>query len=204
MNPKKLQKSVRALSGWRESAFILALAERALPNTMLFLESINAEPLDAKQYPHGLSSLMQESWQALIFKVDEEMIVNCLDSVVESTVGDEFDSYGAQPCNQCLLLWEQALLGGLNNEKRRAPDASQQSLDTVTGFIEFSEGDGLSENQLIKLFDKHDLVQREMSFQDELCDILRSAPAPSKELINEIRELARDEGVSNIGICLED
>ena len=72
------------------------------------------------------------------------------------------------------------------------------------GFIEFSEGGGLSESALVKLFDQHPLVQRELSFQEELFDLLRTAQRPSADTIKSLRELASDDGVSNIGICLEE
>ena len=57
---------------------------------------------------------------------------------------------------------------------------------------------------LIKLFDKHPLIEREFSFQSEVNDLLRAAKHPGIEVINELRDLARDEGLSNIGISLTD
>ena len=54
-----------------------------------------------------------------------------------------------------------------------------------------------------KLFNKHALVVREFSFQEECADILRAAQGPSAGFIKGLRELAQDDGVSNIGIALE-
>jgi uncharacterized protein len=202
-NPKKIFKSIQALSGWRESAFLLALAERALPNAALLLDSIDALDLDPEVYPKGLVSLMDASWLALVLVPDEERIIEALDSVVANVVVDDLDNYGVLPSNDCMGLWEQALLSGLNRDKKRAPEGSQISLATVTQFIEFSEGDGLSEDQLVRLFSKHDLVVREFSFQEECADILRASQGPSAGFIKGLRELAQDEGISNIGIALE-
>ena len=197
MNKQKFQKSLQTLSSWRERAFIVSLAERALPNAMLYLGNLNEE------IPSELDAMLQAIWQHLIIDPDEAEIINLLDEVIAHLPeSSESDSYGALPTTDCLSLLEQALLSGVNEEKRRAFDASQSSVNTIIQFIEFSEGDGLSENDLIKLFDSHPLVAREFSFQSEVNDILRSASHPGEALIFELRELAQDEGISNIGISL--
>jgi len=197
MNKQKFQKSLQSLSSWRERAFIVSLAERALPNAMLYLGNLNEE------IPSELDAMLQAIWQHLIIDPDEAEIINLLDEVIANLPEpSESDSYGILPTADCLSLLEQALLSGVNEEKRRAFDASQSSLNTIIQFIEFSEGDGLSENDLIKLFDSHPLVAREFSFQSEVNDILRSASHPGEALIFELRELAQDEGISNIGISL--
>ena len=203
MNPKKLMKSVKALSGWRETAFILALAERALPNIILFLESVERVELDRDQFPNAFASLMEQSWSSAIVKPDEEAVINCLDEVVGHIIEEELDSFGVLPCNNGLELWEMALISALNRDKKRAEEASQLSITTVSEFIEFTEGDGLDENALVRLFEKHELMEREFSVQLELCDLLRSAEKPSKDLLVSVRELAADDGWSNLGISLD-
>jgi len=199
MNKQKFQKKLQSLSAWRERAFILSLAERALPNAVLYISSLESDDSDYEP----LTTIIEGVWQHLIIEPDEAHIIELLDQVM-AYVPETEDSehYGALPTADCLSLLEQAMLGGLNEEKRRALDASQTSLHTVLQFIDFSEGDDLSENQLIKLYDSHSLVEREFSFQSELNDLLRSASHPGEELIGELRALAQDGGVSNIGISL--
>jgi hypothetical protein len=199
MNKQKFQKKLQSLSAWRERAFILSLAERALPNAILYITSLEAD--DSEYMP--LAEIIEGIWQHLIVEPNEEQIIALLDHVMAYLPETEdSEHYGALPTADCLNLLEQAMLGGLNEEKRRALDASQMSLTTVLQFIDFSEGDDLSENQLIKLYDTHSLVEREFSFQEELNDILRSASHPGEELISELRALSQDGGVSNIGISL--
>lgn len=202
MNRKKILKSIQALSGWRETAFMLALAERALPNVVLYLESVELyQDMQLKDH----RDLMQATWQHLVAEPDESEIAELLDEVsAPIEVLEQDENYGARPSTACLHLWEQALLSELNREKPRALEASQASLQTVMDFIEFSEGDDLSENALVKLFDRHNLMTREFAFQDELVERLRNAGRVSKEFINELRELAQDEGVSNLGISLSE
>ncbi len=196
MNRKKFQKSLGNLSGWRERAFILCLSERALPNAILYLQSVQEE----KKLSY---KLFDRAWQNLIISPNEEGIVSLLDQAIECiALTEDTEHYGARPTQDCFRLLEQALLSGLNTEKKRALEASQSSLSTITDFIEFSEGDSLSENALIKLFDSHPLIEREFSFQDEISELLRSAKHPGKDLIDSLRQLSQDEGVSNIGISL--
>ncbi|KZY94270.1 hypothetical protein A3743_24645, partial [Oleiphilus sp. HI0072] len=163
MNRLKFQKSLNSLRGWRERAFMLAIAERALPNALLYLDSIESDsPSDS---PLKLADI-DSAWNMLIIEQDEEGIVELLD-LTQANMPDteQSEHYGALPTHDCLSILEQALLAGINDEKPRALSVSQLSLETITQFIEFSEGDSLSENQLIKLFDSHPLIEREFSFQ---------------------------------------
>ena len=204
MNPKKLIKSVKGLTGWRETAFILALAERALPNVILFLESVERIELDRNEFPKGFSSLMDTSWEVAVFHPNEEAIIGCLDEVVAHIIEEELDSFGILPSNNGLELWEMALVSALNRDKKRAEEAGQVSIATVSEFLEFTEGEGLDENDLIRLFEKHELMVRELSFQQELCDLLRGTDKLNKDLLRTLRDLARDDGWSNLGISLDD
>ncbi len=204
MNRQKFLKSLQALVGWRERAFILALAERAAPNAALYFRSADAFPETFNADDEQLHGLLAEAWKVLIQQQDEAATVDLLDRVVAAVPDtDNVDHYGILPTRDFLLLLEQALLCGLNSDKKRAQEASQNALDTIMQFIEFSEGEGLSENALIKLFDNHPLMEREFSFQNELADTLRAARHPGEDLVAELRELAQDEGVSNIGISLD-
>lgn len=207
MNKQKFLKTLQSLSGWRERAFMLALAERASPNAGLYFENIDTSDLEMPDLEKSidLNSLFDAIWQHLVIEPNEDSIIECLDNIVElRMLTDDSENYGALPAADCLEITEQALLSGVNEEKKRAFDASQLSLSTITQFIEFSEGEGLEENVLIKLFDKHPLVEREFSFQAELNDMLRAATHPGAEVISELRVLAQDEGVSNIGISLSE
>lgn len=199
MNRMKFHKTLNTLGGWRERAFMLSLAERAFPNALLYLQNVEDEAVQKSIS----AKLMDRTWQNLIESPNEEGIVALLDQANEYiSLCDDTEHYGALPTRDCFRVLEQSLLAGLNEDKKRALEASQLSLSTITDFIEFSEGEDLSENQLIKLFDTHPLVEREFSFQLELSDMLRSAKHPGNDLIAQCRELAQDEGVSNIGISL--
>jgi uncharacterized protein YjaG (DUF416 family) len=204
MKPQKLQKLLASVRGWREQAFVLALAERAAPNAILYMESIG-QAAQTKALPSLIDAIWLHILQPGTEDDADQQAAHLMDQLHGLTpdTGD-VDQYGIYPARDVCALLEQALLAGINPDKRRGEDASQLSLATITQFIEFSEGEGRSESALIKLFDRHPLVAREFSFQEELYDLLRSAPHPSSGLFDSLRTLAQDEGVSNIGISLHD
>lgn len=205
MNPQKFQKLLDSVKGWREQAFILALAERASPNACLFFEASGLA-----EHPQALRLSIDDAWRLILDpgeneEESDERQAELLDRLDALQPGDSAsDSYGLYPARDVFTLLEIALLAMINDESRRCCAASQQSLATVTSFIEFSEGEGKSESALIKLFDQHPLVERELSFQEELYDLLRAAHRPAPELIKSLRLLASDDSVSNIGVCLDD
>jgi len=203
MNPQKLQKQLESLKGWREQAFILGFAERAAPNACLFLDSTGF-PAQARTLPEILDAL----WQLILKPTDEESdderkaeLSEQLDALLPEEMASQ--SYGIRPMRDVFSLLEQILLAMIGEDVGRALDASRLSLATITDFIEFSEGADLSEEALVRLFDQHPLVVRELSFQEELYDLLRCAQRPSADAMADLRELARDEGASNIGVCLD-
>lgn len=197
---------------------MLALTERALPSLQLYLEASDgltnmsvAFEGCGKKHPdqHGagafLACLMDASWRVALLSPEEENMVELLDdiSAIQSILVDDLN-YGASPSLDCCLNWEQALLSVLNQDRKRAQESSQRALDTVTGFIEFSEGEGLSDDALVKLFEQHPLIEREFSFQAEADEMLRRAKSPAEAFIRELRALAMDDGVSSIGISLQE
>lgn len=195
----QFQRHLAQLKGWRETAFILALAERAYPNFALFSQ------VTAFAGEKNVETCLQQSWQALLDKAPEDRYIELLD-LLEENVPDpsEFDMYGVVPAVGFCEMLEQALLTQVNSEKRRAVDAAQQSFESVMEFIEVTDGEELSEDELVKLFDQSPLIKRERTFQEELVDILRKETVPDADFIGELRALASDDSVSNIGISLDE
>ncbi|MCP5160235.1 MAG: DUF416 family protein [Hahellaceae bacterium] len=197
MKSHQFSRYVRQLKGWRETVFVLALAQRALPNYQLFSEAVQLEGADR------VALCLSDFWAAMSERIAENRLIAWLDDVqLRTPLAEDYDYYGVHPaCDFCYLI-EQALLSQINPEKPRGGDAGERSLQTVMDFLEMSEGEGLSEYKLIKLFDRSPLMQRELEFQKELVYRLRKQPFPSAEFLLQMCEFAADDGVSNIGICL--
>ncbi len=76
-------------------------------------------------------------------------------------------------------------------------EASNASIGSVAGFIEMMEERDFSNEELYE----HPLMESEMSFQVTLMQEVDKPRDPQQ--IFAIRELASQEGVSNLGIALE-
>lgn len=199
MNANQFLKAVEQLQGWRETAFLLALAERAFPNYALFSDAIGMKG-GAK-----MRHLLDQAWD-LLQSSNPEVAVPPLLARLEALSPDveRYDAYGVYPAFDFCQLLEQALLSRLNPDRHRATEASQLATATVMNFIEVSEGEGLDEDALVRLLDQHELMKIDKAFQRDLVLSLKRQRTPTEEFIESLRERAANDGVSNLGISLND
>jgi uncharacterized protein YjaG (DUF416 family) len=184
------------IQGWRQQAFILGLSERSLPNLLLAIEALEIE--STISVPRTITALWTSQLEQTPIRFEKS--VQSLVSLTETLA--LYSEYGARTAEDAAQLLLMVLEVWKQPELRLAREAGQLSFQTVTRHIEFSEGNGLTDHELVKLFDRHPLIKRELEFQRELQKLL-GAPCQTADRIKNIRELARNEGVSNIGICLE-
>lgn len=198
MNANQFLKAVEQLQGWRESAFLLALAERGFPNYALFSEAVGIKT------GGKLRQLMELAWEAFQERNLETAIPGWLVRLEALTPDTEaYDVYGVHPAADVCALLEQALLVRLNPGKHRATEASRRATETVVNFITISEGDDLDESELVRLLDQHPLMKEDKLFQRNLVLALKKQRAPTQAFIRRLAETAANEGVSNIGISLD-
>ena len=199
MNANQFLKAVSQLQGWRECAFLLALAERSFPNYALFAEAVGLKT------GGKMHQILDLAWSTLQEGVTETAIPQLLAKLEALSPDVEaYDAYGVYPAFDFCQLLEQALLNRLNPSKHRATDASQLATGTVMSFIELSEGEDLEEDELVRLLDSHPLMKEDKTFQRDLVLTLKRQRTPLEKFITDIREDAANEGVSNLGISLGD
>jgi len=197
MNANQFLKAVSQLQGWRECAFLLALAERSFPNYALFADAMGLKT-GAK-----MRQLLDLGWDLLQKDVSESAIPQLLAKLETlSPDVDAYDAYGVYPAFDFCQLLEQALLNRLNPSNHRATDASQMATGTVMNFIELSEGEDLEEDELVRLLDHHPLMKEDKTFQRDLILELKRQRTPTDQFVARLREDAANEGVSNLGISL--
>lgn len=199
MNANQFLKAVSQLQGWRECAFLLALAERSFPNYALFAEAVGLKT------GGKMHQILDLAW-GMLQEEDAETAIPQLLVKLEglSPDVDAYDAYGVYPAFDFCQLLEQALLNRLNPTKHRATEASQLATGTVMSFIELSEGEGLEEAELVRLLDSHPLMKEDKAFQRNLVLALKRQRTPIEQFVTELREDAANEGVSNLGISLAD
>ena len=199
MNANQFLKAVSQLQGWRECAFLLALAERSFPNYALFADAVGLKT-GAK-----MRQMLDLGWDLLQKNVPESGIPQLL-AKLEALSPDvnAYDAYGVYPAFDFCQLLEQALLNRLNPAKHRATDASLMATSTVMNFIELSEGEDLDEDGLVRLLDQHPLMKEDKTFQRELLLDLKRQRTPTDQFVARLRENAANEGISNLGISLNE
>ncbi|WP_336368526.1 YjaG family protein [Marinobacter sp. C2H3] len=198
MNANQFLKAVGQLQGWREYAYLLALAERAFPNYALFADAVGLKT-GAK-----MRQLLDQAWDLLQTGSRDTAIPQMLTRLEAlSPDVDDYDAYGVYPAFDVCQLVEQALLNRLNPSRHRATDATLLATGTVMQFIEVSEGEGLEEDGLVRLLEQHPLMKEDKQFQRTLVLELKRQRTPVQAFVDELKALAANEGVSNLGISLE-
>lgn len=198
MNANQFLKAVSQLQGWRECAYLLALAERGFPNYALFADAVGMKS------GGKMRQLLDLAWGTLQLDTSEAAIPQLLSKLETLSPNvDEFDAYGVYPAFDFCQLLEQALLNRLNPNKHRATDASQLATKTVMDFVEMSEGEGMDDDELIRLFEQHPLLKEDKVFQRDTVLALKRQRVPNEDFIDELRNDASNEGVSNLGISLD-
>ncbi|OEY67800.1 YjaG family protein [Marinobacter sp. X15-166B] len=199
MNANQFLKAVEQLQGWREYVFLLALAERGFPNYALFATAMGLKT-GAK-----MRRLLDAAWELVQHETPEAQAPQLLARLEGMAPDvDAYEAYGVYPAFAFCQLFEQALLNRVNPVKHRATDASQLARETVMGFVEFSEGEGLGESEFVRLLDQHPLMKDEKVFQRELVLALKRQRTPLEVFVTEVREGAANKGVSNLGISLQE
>lgn len=199
MNANQFFKAVEQLQGWRECAFLLALAERGFPNYALFSDAIGMKG------GGKMRQVLDRGWDMLQEPPAEAAIPEML-AKLESLSPDveKYDMYGVYPAFDFCRLLEQALLNRLNPDRHRASEASQWATETVMNFIEVSEGEELDDDELVKLLDRHELMKIDKAFQRDILLSMKRQRTPTEKFIAELKAQAANDGVSNLGISLND
>ncbi len=198
MNANQFLKAVSQLQGWRECAFLLAIAERAFPNYALFADAVGMKSGGKMQ------QLLDLAWGTLQQEAEEAAIPQLLSKLESLSPNvDDYDAYGVYPAFDFCQLLEQALLNRLNPNKHRATEASQLATGTVMDFVEMSEGEGMDEDELVRLFELHPLLKEDKIFQRDVVLALKRQRTPRQEFVDQLRTDAANDGVSNLGISLD-
>lgn len=199
MNANQFLKAVSQLQGWREFAFVMALAERSFPNYALFADAVELKT------GGKMRQLLDLGWEMLQRDTSEAAVPQLL-ARLESLSPDvnAYDAYGVYPAFDFCQILEQALLNRLNPSKHRATEVSRIATATVMNFIELSEGEELGEDQLVRLLEQHPLMKEDKVFQRDLVLSFKRQRTPTTQFVERIRKDAANDGVSNLGISLSD
>src|SRR5690554_7837915 len=80
-----------------------------------------------------------------------------------------------------------------NPNKHRATEASQLATKTVMDFVEMSEGEGMDDDELIRMFEHHPLLKEDKLFQRDTVLALKRQRTPMEEFISELQAVAAND-----------
>ena len=188
----KFYKRLGKLMPWQQTVFALALAERMYPNYALYAQSTGRGNEGA--FREALDSL----WGYMTEKgsrVDLGAILESFEEHIPNPVKEE--NYGAYPALDACVALGCAYNSVICRLGEEAIEASNASIGSVAGFIEMLAERDFSDEELYE----HELMESEMSFQVALMQEVDKQRDP--EQILAIRQMASQDGVSNLGISLE-
>lgn len=199
ISENRFEQQIRALEPWQQMLFATALSERMFLNFALFSRLVNFGDLEKMR--NLLNSIWEEQTQRGT-KVNYEVQLNHVeDNIVDL---DEYDMFGAIPARDAMMALFSTLILKLEQESDEAVAVSNLSYDTIGAYVEFAEADDqMSDEELVRLINMHDLMLDEDAFQEELLERL-SGTSFKPTVVETVRELAQNQGVSNIGISDED
>ena len=188
-----IHKRLENLESWQHLTFMAALCERMAPNFKLFCQ-MNELSAEAKTYQNILNLV----WEYLTVKDAKINFENQLEKL-ETIIPDvnDYESFGVVPAlDACQALAEilHAIIAGETLE--RAVEISLISLGTVTSLLETETGRDWSESELKESKD----IQAELDVQWQVYRLLKECEKRDIELILDLKNEIRAEGISNIGI----
>ena len=188
-----IHKRLENLESWQHLTFMAALCERMAPNFKLFCQ-MNEFSAEAKTYQNILNLV----WEYLTVKDAKINFENQLEKL-ETIIPDvnDYESFGVVPAlDACQALAEilHAIIAGETLE--RAVEMSLISLGTVTSLLETETGRDWSDRELKESED----IQAELDVQWQIYRLLKECEKRDIELILDLKNEIRAEGISNIGI----
>ncbi len=180
---------------WQQITFMACLCERMFPNYAMFCD--NTEFAQARVYRDILDSV----WEQLTVKTAKVNFENQLEKLEEIIPNSEdFDFYAVYPAIDACVALSTLLHGLLDRDYlfENMLEVSQISVMTVAQLEEAQTGEEITnENQK-----QNEAVCAEWDVQWAIYRPLREAEKRDIDLIKDLRQELREEGMSNIGVAL--
>ena len=195
MSDQSLDKEFYDLNDWQLAALCAALSERMFPNFALFARLMEfGDVQQVRRILDGVWDYLGNSGAKMNFEVQ-------LDNVEANMPNlDEYDMYGASPALDAVVALCSTLNTVIASDPGEVINVANMSRESVATFIEMTADDQISDEELVRYINTHELMQQEDDFQAVILEILQDDISRT-EALSELRELAHNDGYSNLGIC---
>lgn len=188
-----IHKRLENLESWQHLTFMAALCERMAPNFNLFCQMNNLE-MEVKVYQNILN-LVWEYLTVKDAKINFESQLEKLEEIIPDV--NDYNSFGVIPALDACQSLSEILHGIIAGETlERAVEISQISLGTIASLLETETGRDWTEHELKESED----IQAEFDVQWQVYRLLKECEKRDIELILDLKNEIRAEGISNIGI----
>lgn len=125
-----------------------------------------------------------------------------VDEVTPSEHGH--DLLGVFPAMEACVAVSTMLQGLLDKDSKPLLDVAKVSQGSVAHFLELTDGADMSPEEREVLLREHELVEYEVEIQQAMVGFLEAQPELSSVLVNQVRRMVDDEGISNLGLDISD
>ncbi|MCK1970990.1 YjaG family protein [Franconibacter sp. IITDAS19] len=192
-NPIHLR--LEKLESWQHVTFMASLCERMYPNYAMFCQQTGFG--DAAVYRRILD-LIWETLTVKDAKVNFDSQLEKLEEAIPSA--DDYDIYGVYPAIDACVALSELLHSRLSGETlEHAIEVSKTSITTVSMLEMTQAGREMTDDEL----KANPAVEQEWDIQWEIFRLLAACEERDVELIKGLRSDLREDGVSNIGINLQ-
>ncbi|MGQ0286622.1 YjaG family protein [Pasteurellaceae bacterium 22721_9_1] len=191
-----IHKRLERFETWQNLTFMACLCERMYPNYHLFCQVTEQEDF-AKVYQNILNLV----WEHLTVKGAKINFENQLEKL-ESIIPDvnDYDFFGVVPAlDACEALSEllHSVIAGSTLEQ--AIKLSQLSLQTIATMLETQQDKSLSESELKSAVE----IEEELDVQWQIYRLLKEQEERDVDLILDLKNELRSNGISNIGVEIQ-
>ncbi|MDG3084609.1 DUF416 family protein [Vibrio hannami] len=190
-----LQVRLEKFEPWQQITFMACLCERMYPNYAMFCEQ--TEFAEARVYREILDAIW-ELQTVKTAKINFEKQLEKLEELIPSS--EDFEFYGVYPAIDACVGLSTLIHGLLDRDYlfENMIKLSQQSVSTVAQLEQAETGIEITnENQK-----ENEAVCEEWDVQWAIFRPLREAKERDIDLIKDLRNELREEGISNIGVSL--
>ncbi|MGI1670652.1 MAG: YjaG family protein [Neptuniibacter sp.] len=195
MSDQSLDKEFYDLNDWQLAALCAALSERMFPNFALFARLMEfGDVQQLRRILDGVWDYLGNSGAKMNFEVQLDNVESNMPNL------DEYDMYGASPALDAVVALCSTLNTVIASDPGEVINVANMSRESVATFIEMTADDQTSDDELVRYINTHELMQQEDDFQAVILEILQDDISRT-EALSELRELAHNDGYSNLGIC---
>ena len=191
---------LRALSFEYQTVMALYLCQRMLPNYELFHQVTGFG--DPKPLRSALNACWDWVYQPHQVTVNFERWQEKVEDVAPSEYGH--DMLGVYPAMDACTAISTLLQGLIDTNSKELVSVAKISQATIQKFLELTEGEHLSAEERQEMLREHELTTYEVAIQQALITFLESQygtqPKPGKQLVQQVRSMVEDEGISNLGV----